>query len=417
MKQSITASKLIRPGTLRSTTTLFSIVFRSVSPVASLRLPPLCWLPLLGCLVLSATAETGAPSSSDTSRKAAIFVANHADKSLNDKIATLEDFISSRITEKGFSVISREVATDALSSLLKESKQTDADQLLSNNSSVLRLGQMLGVDYLIVASISSYGADKKSVDAYGVKTMNVTHNLRVTYKILDGTQGGTLAGDTLKVSKTVQTTENSSEEAGDLINGLLDEASVKVAESVGKKEIKVVSASKEQVEFSVACGMQDLAQVPLSIPDVRRAENNTLIIGKDKVEMQALDVTVELDGVVIGSAPGTFKAAPGLHKLRLTREGFTPWERTMNVVEGQKLKVALQMSEDGYARWMKTTAFLFGLKTGEKLTDGTVKMMEGFAQTLRQSGYRVDTKTDVKANIEAKGKSLFDGATLKLLGN
>jgi len=44
-------------------------------------------------------------------------------------------------------------------------------------------------------------------------------------------------------------------------------------------------------------------------------------------------------------------------------------------------------------------------------------MMEGFAQTLRQSGFRVDSKTDVnvKANIEAKGKSLFDGATLKLL--
>src|SRR5580658_9437825 len=109
----------------------------------------LCLLPLLGCPVTLAAAETGA----DNARKAAIFVANRADKSLDDKLGTLEDFISSHITEKGFTVISREVATDALSSLKKDSSPTAADQLLSDNSSVLRLGQMLGVDYLIVASI------------------------------------------------------------------------------------------------------------------------------------------------------------------------------------------------------------------------------------------------------------------------
>lgn len=85
------------------------------------------------------------------SRKAAIFVANHADKSFDDKLSAFADFITTRFTEKGFNVLSREVATDALSSLLKDSKQTDADRLLSDNSTVLRLGQMLGADYLVVA--------------------------------------------------------------------------------------------------------------------------------------------------------------------------------------------------------------------------------------------------------------------------
>ena len=143
----------------------------------------LCFLPLLGSFSTSAVAQTAAPATGEGVRKAAIFVANRADKSFDEKLATFEDFISSRVTEKGFSVISREAATDALSSLLKDSKQTDADQLLSNNSSTLRLGQMLGTDYLVLASISSYGTDKKTVDAYGEKTVNITHNLRVTYKI------------------------------------------------------------------------------------------------------------------------------------------------------------------------------------------------------------------------------------------
>src|SRR5882724_13653633 len=56
-------------------------------------------------------------TSTDNRRMTAIFTVNHADKSLDDKLPALEDFISSRITEKGFSVISREVATTAVSSL------------------------------------------------------------------------------------------------------------------------------------------------------------------------------------------------------------------------------------------------------------------------------------------------------------
>jgi len=358
-----------------------------------------CLLSLVGCLVTTAMAETG------DARKAAIFVANRADKSLDDKLGTFEDFITSHITEKGFTVISREVATDALSSLKKDSKPTDADQLLSDNSSVLRLGQLLGVDYLIVASISSYGSDKRATDAYGEKTVNVIHNLRVTYKILDATHGGTLASDTIKTSKTIRYSDTASEVDSDLINGLLDDAGEQVAASVGKKDIKTVSLSKDQVDFSIACGMQDLANVPMSIPDVRLDDGNNVSIGKDKLEVQALDVTVELDGVVIGSAPSSFKAAPGLHKIRLSREAFKPWERTINLTDGQKLKVALQMTEAGYQRWKDNTAFLAALENNRKLTDAEAEKIRGIAQMFRQSGYKVDVKSDVK--VDVKRRSIF----------
>ena len=233
-----------------------------------------------------------------------------------------------------------------------------------------------------------------------MKTVNITHNLRVTYKILDGEHGGTLVSDTVKASKTIQYTENLREEDGDLINALLDEAAGQVGDSLGKKSIKMAVAPNEPVEFSIACGMQDLAQLPLSIPDVGLAKDNTVVVGKYKLEVQALDVTVELDGVVAGSAPSTFKAPPGLHKLRLSREGFTPWERTINVVEGQKLKVALQMSDAGYQRWKDNTAFLQSLENGKKLTDAEAERIRGEAQKLRQSGYKVDVKEDVKVDTK-----------------
>ena len=133
--------------------------------------------------VAAQPVAVGLQDATDNRRMAAIFTANHADKTLDDKLPALEDFISSRITEKGFSAISREVATAAASSLLKDSQQTDIDKALNNNASVLRLAQMLGANYIIVASISTYGTDKQTTEAYDVKTVTVTTTLRVSYKI------------------------------------------------------------------------------------------------------------------------------------------------------------------------------------------------------------------------------------------
>ena len=171
------------------------------------------------------------------------------------------------------------------------------------------------------------------------------------------------------------------------------------------------------MEITVSCGLQDLVQMPVSIPDIRVLDTGTLEVSTNRFAVQVLDATVEVNGTAMGSAPGKFKVPPGLNKMRISREVFKDWERTANFSDGQKFNVALQMSDSGFARWKDTTTFLFGIKTGEKMTDGVREMMAGFAQTLRQSGYRIDSHTDVKANIETKGKSLFDGATLKIFGD
>ncbi len=409
-------------------------------------------LPIFFINVISAAEPGDQPI-----RKAAIFVENRAGKTFDDKVPVLEDFITSRITEQGFSVLSREVlihafkdystvgskvsSTNVPESKLEQQLSDDVyalkmmqaigemffgafkgipteetkvsapeappvnlDQQLSRNSSALRLAQMMGADYIIAASITSFGMEKKAFEGYGVKTINLIHNLRVSYKILEAVQGGSLVADTVKVSKTIRFTEGSHTEDSDMINELLDEASIKVAESLSKKRIIPPPPKPDLVEITIACGMQDLAQLPVSIPDVRLTKDNTVVIGENKLEVQLLDVTVELNGTVIGSAPGTFRAPPGLSKIRLSREGFRDWERTINVMAGQKLKVALQMSDAGYARWKDNTAFLQKLKNGEKLTDAAVKAIEGAAQMLRQSGYKVDVKGDVKLDVKGDVK-------------
>ena len=62
-------------------------------------------------------------------------------------------------------------------------------------------------------------------------------------------------------------------------------------------------------------------------------------------------VSVELDGVALGSAPGTFKASPGLHQLRVTRPWMEPWQRTIMVRPGAQFDIALELSEAGLRRY------------------------------------------------------------------
>ena len=148
--------------------------------------------------------------------------------------------------------------------------------------------------------------------------------------------------------------------------------------------------------------MTDLKELPITVPDLAVSADNKVVRGAKNLDVQALDVTVELDGVALGSAPGSFQARPGLHKLTLSREGFSSWERTINVFEGQKLNVALSMSKQGFERWQENLAFLHTLENDRKLTDAQVKLIEGFAKFWSESHYRVDTKENIRIH-----KSLF----------
>jgi len=263
---------------------------------------------------------------------------------------------------------------------------------------------------VVIASISSYGTEKRDFEDGAVKTLNIISTMRASYKVLDGVQGAAMVGDTLKATKVTRGTPNAGVTNDDVVNELLDELSQKIADSLGSKQQMIATAAPKlgQVEISVACGMQDLGQHPISVPDVREGTNG-VVMAKGSLEVQVLDVTVEVNGIAMGSAPGKFKVSPGLNKLKLTREGFQPWERTVNFVEGQSFKVALQLSEAGYARWKDNSTFLQSLESDRKLTDAQVKAIEGYAQMLQQSGYKVDIKSDTKL----QGKSIYDGATVQ----
>lgn len=337
--------------------------------------------------------------------KAAIFVANRAGAQYDTLISQLEDHLTARVSGSGFQVLSREIIANSLQSFdpAVASAPRPADGLdakLTEQSSALRLGQNLGADYLLVATVDSIGTKERKVSAYGVNMTNVDTNLRATYKVIDGNTGATLVADVVKSTVSARQTENAQTTNDDAVNELLDQAAEQLGNSlksrVAARQIPAASVAAAQVDVNIFVEAADLY-----IPDVRVDKDNTISISEDKLKVSPLNVTVEVDGVAIGTAPGKVKLRPGFSKIRLTRDGFKTWERTINAVNGMTLNVAMELSPQGYARWKDATAFINDLKNGAKLTDAQVKVLEGQAKALENSYFRINLKEGLSINYHS----------------
>lgn len=357
---------------------------------------------LFGAGSLAAYAAEPAPSAAPESRTVAIFVANRAGQVGDNDLGALEDYVTGSVTNLGVHVISGETALAAVSGMQPGAKPTDLDAQLAQGTSAVRLAQTLGANYLLQVTLSGFDSNQRTIDAYGVKSTSDERTARVTYKILDGVTGASLVADTVRVSRIYQNTDTSGDERSSVVNGLLDEAAQKVAASLKRQldrgRLAAPSAVAGDVTVTLTTELADLY-----IPDVRLDQENTISISQSKFKVSALSATVEVDGIAVGTAPGQVVVKPGLHKLRVVREGFKPWERTVNFTNGQKLNVALEMTDAAYARWQDATSFINDLKNGAKLTDGEVKVLEGKAKMLEQSGFKVDTDE----GVTIQNKSIF----------
>ncbi len=363
---------------------------------------------------------------------AALVVSNRAGADYDAKIAPLEDLLAARLTDLGFNLLSREIVTSGLRNFVPPSAPVTRDPVTTttktaaaasdsgavaaastttvstaqnpsaaaeaaflDQTSALRLAQNLGADYLLHASITSYAQTERKVTAYGNTLHNYENTLRVAYKLLDAQGGGSLTGDVVKAVRTEQENAHAAIAVDGVLDDLLDDAARQIVASLRTRRDAGRIAAAKPAAKAVSINLA-LEAADLFIPDVRINAENVVTVGESKFKVTPLNATVEVDGVAVGTAPGKIMLKPGFSRLRLSREGFQTWERTINAVEGQTLSVALSMTESGLARFRDSTAFLNELKNGAKLTDAKVKEIEGQAKALENSFFKVDTKENFR---------------------
>ena len=331
--------------------------------------------------------------------RAAIFVQNNAGEKLDESVSMFIDVLGSRLADKGFSILdSHDViarfqetknnddkfagaVADAAKLVKFEKTESSVDQVLTG-ASALRIAQMLDANYLIVATLSSLGEERRRFTGEGTlyKTNNevLIRTLRVSIRVLEGNQGGSVYGDTLAVSKKIGSVAQLEVVTDDMNNALIDEAAQQIADNISKKISKIRDAKVE----------------PLSMAELTFTSN---IEG----------ATVEIDGAVLGTVPGSFAVRPGLHQIAVSKEWYSTWRRTINVVPNQVITVALERSKEGEVRHEEALRVARQDELTRKQADAAI------AVAKEQSGADAYAK---KAEAEGK-KEYLQNSYSKIEGN
>ena len=317
---------------------------------------------VLGSLLLLAPVLPGTAAGSEKSAekpllRAAIFVQNRAGQELQNQIEALNDHLTADLTGKGFSIIDKDVVAARFREsnnlkALEEAIQPNASETGAadafTGASALRMAQMIGADYLVIATIQPLGAETRTFKGentiYGTNNQATIYSLRIALKVLEGKQGGTVYGDMVTASDRVVTGQNLTIDSTDILPRLIDACARKIADAVAGK-----------------------------VESIRNVKVNTIPGVEFTVTSNVEGATVELDGAVIGSTPGRYKAAPGLHQLRISKEWLSTWERTVNIIQDQSLYVSLELSQEGLRRYATIEQLKLDLARGKQQNDMEMK--------------------------------------------
>ena len=326
--------------------------------------------------------------------RCAVVVKNRTTQVPDEQVTALEDQLAALLADRGFSLIRREDVLNAVSTLSSAGPNasddplgSELDSMLSDNTSALRLAQNLDADYLMTASMSSFNSETRRFEGYGTDREVAEYTLRTSLAIIGRASGGAKTGDVIVASVKRPASENLFIE-GDVTDGLITETARKAADALAMRASAGRVDAPEQLAaaepFYINATMADI-----TFPEVVRDENGDYVLTANNFPMQAFGVVVEMDGIVVGSTPGPFNVAGGLHKVRLRRDGFQDWEGTVNVREGAPLAIMMQMTPEFREQFMEQAEFFNNLKRDEKLTDAEIEVLRGYAEFLRNSEVKV----------------------------
>lgn len=272
-------------------------------------------------------------------------------------------------------------------------------EAVSRDSSVLAKARQLQAPLIIKVTLSDLSETVKTIGRSGqhdlagaVSLLTLSSSVKVSHSA-DGSSiyGGVVSTvDRIAVSKTLKIKKSNR------LYGLFNQ----LAENVAK-----IVTSKWGEKFD---GKLDHSTVAFTV--------KTNVPG----------VTVKLDGMVAPQQNGMLKAAKGIHKLRVEREWFKPFEGTVFVSDGGTIDLSLELSAEGIAKYktierfekieLKAAEALIGIAKEQSGAEATRKVLEaeGKKQFLENSKVSIDGEIN-ELNIDVNREDERDDAVNQII--
>ena len=289
---------------------------------------------------------TPVPAGEVPVKKVAVFVQNRTrERAMDDEIDGIRDRLAASLAAvDGMEVLDSAQIADTFR---KYKVTTDEEKkgLVSgifSGGSVPNVARMIGCDYIVAASVVGASSMKRKMNGQN----NTVFTLRTTIKVMDAT--GRTVGSVPNWSSTFPVLNEEGNDPMNYYNILIDRWVEDATDQLAANALKwrkPAAAATALVAFKVTTSID---KVVTELESQTKGTKGELLAELRKVVGGA---TVELDGAVIGSCPGEFRAAPGLHQIKITRQWMQDYTATVNIVDGMQLDVAMEMSEAGLAKW------------------------------------------------------------------
>jgi len=325
--------------------------------------------------------------------KVAIFVKNQTTvKALDEEVDGIRDRITADLAGAGMIVMDAQ----ELASSFDRFKVTTAEERAGlidgafRGGSPLRLAQMIGCDYIMLVSITS-------ASMLNVIQGTTTFNLNMTVKVLEAVQGSTVYGSNWPGKHPVPNNMVTKGNELPFFSHMIDQWCAKTGPEMAAKSKtwrRVAPEAAQMVEFEVSTTIDEfvggLENGVLGAPETLKD-----VLGE--LRRMIGGVTVELDGFAVGSSPGKFMTTPGMHQLRISRQWMKPWQQAVVIQPGQKFRVALELSDEGLAKF---------------------KSLEGFRSVVAINYAEAAWRKDIKVNFDTKEwRDVSIGSNNKTLQN
>ena len=306
----------------------------------------------------------------------AVFVQNRTRvPGMDDEVDGVRDRLSAAFAEiDGFAVMDSAQIADTFRRYKVTVGEEKADVVsgIFTGGSVPRVAQMLGCDYIAAATIVNASSMRRNMGG----RISTVYTLRMTLKVMDSS-GASVDGMPTWVRQ--YPVLDAGDDPMNFYQLFFDQWAEDVTKAVAQKSLKwrkPKDLALDLVNFYVSTTIDETIA---ELESQTKGANGEMLIELRRV---AGGATVELDGAVIGSAPGSFLVSPGLHQLRVTREWMNPYTATVNIQDGTSLKIALEMSTEGIAKWGSVEAL-------------RADLARRYAEAVRERGlkfnYNIDT--------------------------
>lgn len=307
-------------------------------------------------------------------KKVAVFVQNRTRvQGMDDEVDGVRDRLAAALAEiDGFSVMDSAQVADSFRryKVTVDEEKTGLVPGIFSGGSVPRVAQMLGCDYIVAATIVNASSMNRNMGG----RLNTVFTLRMTLKVMDSS-GASVDGMPAWVRQLPIL--DAADAPMNYYQMLFDQWATDVTAAIAQKAPRwraPAAAPAGTVEFFVSTTIDETIN---ELESRTKGANGELL---QELRRVVGGVSVELDGAVIGSSPGPFRAAPGLHQIRIFRQWMTPYSATVNISQGMTLNVALEMSQEGIAKWGSLEAL-------------RADVARRYADAVRERGTRINIDT------------------------